>query len=181
MQNLVIKKLQTLQRTVGILNKKFENINSRWILQKAPNFIELANKIHWRVRINLLSWLWDFNDMFDNNKIEQKFEDLVRDDWQSLREKCTPNKMSFDKIAELYSIWKSCGRKPIFNLQHYRIDSDFWKSIPPNISFKTIQLFSKHHTGDNAGVIENTSLKEFVKFQGKVLDWVFYWQSCGYT
>ena len=103
--------------------------------ERPPNFIELANKIHWRARINLLSWLWDFNDMFDNHKIEQKFEDLVRDDWQSLRERRTRNKMSFDKIAELYSIWKSCGRKPIFNLQHYWIDSDFWKSIPNNTAF----------------------------------------------
>ena len=47
---------------------------------------------------------------FDNLKIELKFADLLRDDWQSLRERCTQNKMSLDKIAELQSIWKSSGR-----------------------------------------------------------------------
>ena len=46
--------------------------------------------------------------IFDNHKIERKFADL-RDDRQSLRERCTHNKMSLDNIAELYSIWKSSG------------------------------------------------------------------------
>ena len=48
--------------------------------------------------------------IFDNHKIEWKFTDLRRDDWQSLRERCMQNKMSLDEIAELYSIWKSSGR-----------------------------------------------------------------------
>ena len=47
---------------------------------------------------------------FDNHKIEWKFADLLRDDWQSLRERCTHNKMNLDKIAELFSVWKSYGR-----------------------------------------------------------------------
>ena len=42
---------------------------------------------------------------FDNHKIEWKFADLLRDDWQSLWER-----MSLEKIAELHSIWKSFGR-----------------------------------------------------------------------
>ena len=48
--------------------------------------------------------------IFDNHKIELKFADLLRDDWQSLRERCTHNKISLDKIAESYFIWKSSGR-----------------------------------------------------------------------
>ena len=48
--------------------------------------------------------------IFDNHKVELKFADLLRDDWKSLRERCTRDKMSLDKIAELYSIWKSSGR-----------------------------------------------------------------------
>ena len=48
--------------------------------------------------------------IFNNHKIEWKFAELLRDDWQSLRERCTHNKMNLDKIAELYSVWKSLGK-----------------------------------------------------------------------
>ena len=43
---------------------------------------------------------------FDNHKIEWKFADLFRNVWQSLKKRCKHRKMSLDKIAELYSIWK---------------------------------------------------------------------------
>ena len=113
--------------------------------------------------------------IFDNHKIEWKFADLL---WlATLRERCTHNKMSLDKIAELYSIWKSSGRQPIFNLQHYWVYSDIWKSIPQKFLFEIIELFSKQHTGSNIGVIKNSTLKEFVKFPGRILDWIFNWQS----
>ena len=46
----------------------------------------------------------------NNHKIELNFADLLRDNWQSLRERCIHNKMSLDKVAEFYSIWKFSGR-----------------------------------------------------------------------
>ena len=48
--------------------------------------------------------------ILNNPKIGRKFSDLLRDDWQSLRERCTHNKMSLDKVAKLCSVWKSSGR-----------------------------------------------------------------------
>ena len=48
--------------------------------------------------------------IFDNQKMEWKFADLLKDDWKSLRERCAHNKTSLDKIADLYSIWKSSRR-----------------------------------------------------------------------
>ena len=89
--------------------------------------------------------------IFNNHKIERKFADLLRDDWQSLRERWAINKMSLDKIV-LY--WKID--------QHYSMDSDLWKSIPPKFVFKIIHLFSKQHTGNNIGIIKNTALKELM-------------------
>ena len=115
--------------------------------------------------------------IFDNHKIEWKFADLLRDDWQSLRERCTHNKMSLDKIAELYSAWKCSGKQLIFNLQQYWADSSIWRSLSPKFLFKIIQFFSKQRTGSKVGVIKNTNLKEFVKFPGKMFDWIFYEQS----
>ena len=56
-------------------------------------------------------WITDMiKIIFDNHRIEGKLADLLRGDWQSLRERCTHDKMSLDKIAELYSILKSSGR-----------------------------------------------------------------------
>ena len=63
------------------------------------------------------------------------------------------------------------------SLQHYWMDSDIWKSILPKFLFKIIQLFSKQHAGSNIGVIKNSTLKEFLKFPGRILEWIFYWQS----
>ena len=74
--------------------------------------------------------------------------------------------MSLDKIAELYSIWKSSGRF-IYNSTEWIATSE--ESIPPNFLFKIIQLFSKQPIGNNIGVIKDIALKELVKFPGRIL------------
>ena len=74
--------------------------------------------------------------------------------------------MSLDKIAELYSIWKSSGRF-IYNSTEWIATSE--KSIPPNFLFKIIQLISKVYFRNNIGVIKDITVKELVKFPGRIL------------
>ena len=108
---------------------------------------------------------------FDNHKIDWKFADLLRDDWQSLRERMRLENRRIVPYLEIF--WKIANIQFTTLLNEQRLLKKYSIKVP----LQKNSFFSKQHTGSNIDAVKGTALKEFVKFPGRILDWIFYWKS----
>ena len=101
---------------------------------------------------------------FDNHKIDRKFADLLRDDWQSLRERMSLENRRIVPYLEIF--WK------IANIQFTTLlnEQRLLKKYSIKVSLQKNSFFSKQHTGSNIDFVKGTALKKFVKFPGRILD-----------